>query len=191
MDPTNAGEWVTIHRGLQGPRRRRLRQGYRMDQRLCLRGVNFDVHWKLVEVDVPRYALWEGKGPARSKARIVDRLSENGNGGTHFDYENEFQRAVRPARRGRHARAHRRRAPARGRRFTQAAQGDPGARDVTRVAFLGDVLLGADAEPTLATAWLGVRLRRDAGGPRRGRPRRGEPRRPGRRARGAGAAAGA
>jgi hypothetical protein len=69
-----------------------LRKGYRMDQRLCLRGVNFDVHWELAEVDAPWLAVWEGKGPARSKARIVDRLSEIDDGaGTRFEYENEFK----------------------------------------------------------------------------------------------------
>jgi len=90
MDPTKASQWVTIHRALKDHDGGRLRAGYRMDQRLCLRGVNFDVHWQLAEVDAPWYALWEGRGPARSRARIVDRLADNGNGGTHFDYENEF-----------------------------------------------------------------------------------------------------
>jgi len=96
MDPTKAAEWVTIHRGLKDHDGGILRPGYRMDQRLCLRGVSFDVHWQLVEVDAPRYALWEGKGPARSKARIVDRLSEDGAGGTHFEYENEFHAPFGP-----------------------------------------------------------------------------------------------
>ena len=90
MDPTKASQWVTIHRGLKDHDGGRLRAGYRMDQRLCLRGVNFDVHWQLAEVDAPWYALWEGRGPARSRARIVDRLADDGDGGTHFDYENEF-----------------------------------------------------------------------------------------------------
>ena len=91
MDPTNADEWVTIHRGLKDHDGGEIKAGYKMDQRLCLRGVNFDVHWKLAEVDAPRYAVWEGKGPARSKARIAERLTANGNGGTHFEYENEFK----------------------------------------------------------------------------------------------------
>jgi uncharacterized protein YndB with AHSA1/START domain len=96
MDPANSGDWVTIHRGLKDHDTGELKPGYRMDQRLCLRGVNFDVHWKLVEFDAPRYAVWEGKGPARSKARIVDRLRDNGNGGTHFEYENEFSAPFGP-----------------------------------------------------------------------------------------------
>jgi uncharacterized protein YndB with AHSA1/START domain len=91
MDPSHSDEWVTIHRGLKHHDGGALRPGYKMDQRLCLRGVNFDVHWTLAEVDEPRYAVWEGRGPARSKARIVDRLTENGDGGTHFEYENDFK----------------------------------------------------------------------------------------------------
>ena len=96
MNPAKSSEWVTIHRGDRGHDTGDLRPGYKMDQRLCLHGVNFDVHWTLVEVDAPRYALWEGRGPARSRARIVDRLSENGSGGTHFDYENEFHAPFGP-----------------------------------------------------------------------------------------------
>ena len=96
MNPANSGAWVTIHRGDKGHDSGALRPGYKMDQRLCLRGVNFDVHWKLVEVDAPKYAVWEVKGPARSKARIIDRLSPNGNGGTHFEYENDFSAPFGP-----------------------------------------------------------------------------------------------
>lgn len=96
MDPEKSGDWVTIHRGLGEHDHGALRTGFQMSQRLCLRGVNFDVHWTLVEVEAPWYAVWEGRGPARSKARIVDRLSENDHGGTHFVYENEFKAPLGP-----------------------------------------------------------------------------------------------
>ena len=96
MDPTNADKWVTIHRGLKDHSDGAPREGYKMDQRLCLRGVNFDVHWTLTEAEEPRRAVWEGKGPARSKARIAERLTDNGNGGTHFEYENEFHAPFGP-----------------------------------------------------------------------------------------------
>jgi uncharacterized protein YndB with AHSA1/START domain len=96
MDPTKADQWVTIHRGLKDHDGGAPRAGYRMDQRLCLRGVTFEVHWTLAEVDAPRRAVWEGKGPARSKARIAERLTDNGNGGTHFEYENEFHAPFGP-----------------------------------------------------------------------------------------------
>ena len=72
-----------------------LRAGYRMDQKLCLRGVNFWVHWELKEVDAPRFARWEGKGPARSTAIIEERL-EAKDGGTHIDYRNEFKAPLGP-----------------------------------------------------------------------------------------------
>ena len=91
MDPEKSGDWVTIHRGIKDHDGGELRTGYRMDQRLCIRGVPFDVHWTLAELDAPWYAVWEGKGPGRSKARIVDRLRKAEGGGTHFEYENEFK----------------------------------------------------------------------------------------------------
>lgn len=96
MDPERTLEWVTIARGLghvdDGP----LRAGFRMDQRLCLRGVDFKVTWRLEEVDAPWFARWEGRGPARSRALIENRLSERGGGGTHFDYRNEFKAPFGP-----------------------------------------------------------------------------------------------
>src|SRR5204862_2963283 len=67
-------------------------------------------------------------------------------------------RAVRTARRGGGARAHRPRAQARGRRVAAAPQGDPGAPPVARISFLGDVLLGADAEETLRREGYGYAL---------------------------------
>ena len=95
MDPDNTLEWVTISREIgeysPGP----LRPGYRMDQKLCLRGVSFWVHWELKEIDAPWFARWEGKGPARSKAVIEDRLAER-DGGTRFDYRNEFKAPLGP-----------------------------------------------------------------------------------------------
>jgi hypothetical protein len=62
-----------------------------MDQTLHLRGANFKVHWTLTEADRPRRATWEGRGPAHSYARTAYRLSPGDNGGTRFDYENEFK----------------------------------------------------------------------------------------------------
>ena len=89
MDPENTKSWVTIVKDVgpydDGP----LVVGYRMDQKLCLRGATFKVEWKLVELDAPHLARWEGKGPARSKAVIEDRFSPHGDG-TRFDYSNEF-----------------------------------------------------------------------------------------------------
>lgn len=90
MDAQKTKEWVTIVRAVGHVDAGELREGFRMDQTLVLRGVKFKVQWTLVELDAPRFARWEGKGPARSTAIIEDRLTETG-GGTRFDYRNEFK----------------------------------------------------------------------------------------------------
>jgi uncharacterized protein YndB with AHSA1/START domain len=90
MDPQKTLEWVTIAREVGETSSGPLRQGYKMDQKLCLRGVSFWVHWELTEYDAPWLARWEGKGPMRSKAIIENRLSEH-DGGTRFEYRNEFK----------------------------------------------------------------------------------------------------
>lgn len=95
MDPEKTLEWVTIARDIGEVSDGEFREGYRMDQKLCLRGVSFWVHWELKEVDAPWFARWEGKGPARSKAVIESRLSER-DGGTRFDYKNEFKAPLGP-----------------------------------------------------------------------------------------------
>ena len=91
LDPARLGEWVTIHRRLirhdEGPPR----EGYEMEQTLCLRGANFRVRWTLTEATRPEHATWEGRGPAHSYARTSYTLSSVDGGGTRFDYENEFK----------------------------------------------------------------------------------------------------
>jgi hypothetical protein len=90
MDPMRLHEWVTIHRKLvradEGP----ARVGFRMDQLLHLRGVNLVVHWELVECTPEVLAVWEGRGPARSRAHTEYKLSAE-NAGTRFDYRNDFR----------------------------------------------------------------------------------------------------
>jgi uncharacterized protein YndB with AHSA1/START domain len=89
MDPARLGDWVTIHRRLvradEGPPR----VGFQMDQQLRLRGVSLEVHWNLVDCRPGERAVWEGRGPARSRARTEYTLSGQ-DGGTRFDYRNEF-----------------------------------------------------------------------------------------------------
>jgi len=91
MDPSRYRDWVTIHRKLgdvdDGP----VREGFQVEQRLALRGAPFTVHWTLTKCEAPNLGTWEGKGPAGSYARVTNRLQPNGNGGTHFEYENEFE----------------------------------------------------------------------------------------------------
>jgi uncharacterized protein YndB with AHSA1/START domain len=95
MDPDKTLEWVTIAREVGDHSSGPFKPGYKMDQKLCLRGVSFWVHWELKEIDAPYFARWEGKGPARSKAIIEDRFSEH-EGGTRFDYRNEFKAPLGP-----------------------------------------------------------------------------------------------
>jgi carbon monoxide dehydrogenase subunit G len=95
MDPARTVEWVTIACQVEQVDDGPLREGFRMDQTLCLRGVRFKVKWSLEKLDEPWVAKWEGRGPARSTARIENRLSER-DGGTHFDYRNEFKAPMGP-----------------------------------------------------------------------------------------------
>ncbi|HWD64326.1 MAG TPA: SRPBCC family protein [Solirubrobacteraceae bacterium] len=90
MDPQRLGDWVTIHRSVSNVSAQADNRGARMDQVLCMRGVNFKVHWTLADVRRPQEAEWEGRGPALSKARIHYRLSGDSDGPTKFDYTNEF-----------------------------------------------------------------------------------------------------
>jgi uncharacterized protein YndB with AHSA1/START domain len=90
MDPSRLKDWVTIHRAVREVSDDQLRRGSTMDQILHLRGVPFRVHWTLVDVEAPRHAEWEGRGPAHSRARIRYDLSPNGEHRTAFEYTNEF-----------------------------------------------------------------------------------------------------
>jgi hypothetical protein len=58
--------------------------------------VKFHVKWTVAEAQEPELAVWDGKGPARSKAHTTYRLQPSGNGGTRFDYENEFKPPLGP-----------------------------------------------------------------------------------------------
>jgi uncharacterized protein YndB with AHSA1/START domain len=95
MDPARLGGWVTIHRGVRDVSDGRPHVGFEMNQTIHLRGVNFRVRWELTECDPPRRALWEGRGPARSKAHI-EYVLEPENGGTRFHYRNEFSPPLGP-----------------------------------------------------------------------------------------------
>jgi uncharacterized protein YndB with AHSA1/START domain len=96
MDPKRLGEWVTIHRRLVHADQGSPRVGYEMDQQIHLRGVNLQVHWTLIECRSCERAVWEGRGPARSHARTEYVLSAASDGGTRFDYRNEFRPPLGP-----------------------------------------------------------------------------------------------
>lgn len=91
MDPARLGDWVTIHRGLKLAPRGALREGSEMVQSLSMAGLPFDVHWTVVRAERPRDVTWEGRGPARSHARIGYRLRPGDGGGTRFAYSNELE----------------------------------------------------------------------------------------------------
>jgi uncharacterized protein YndB with AHSA1/START domain len=91
MDPERLGDWVTIHRGVTGVSSQPLATGSTMEQVLCLRGVNFHVHWELADVTAPHRAQWEGRGPAHSHATIRYELQQDGDSATTFKYTNEFR----------------------------------------------------------------------------------------------------
>ncbi len=90
MDPRRLGEWVTIHRRLKEAPADPQKQGAKMEQVLHMRGVSFIVHWTLAEVKAPTLAVWDGRGPAHSRAQIRYELSGGEDGRTEFDYTNEF-----------------------------------------------------------------------------------------------------
>ena len=89
MDPERLDEWVTIHRRLED------HSPTSMKQVLCLRGVSFNVDWKLTTDDRPHRAVWKGKGPARSRAETEYTL-EAIDGGTRFGYRNDFKAPLGP-----------------------------------------------------------------------------------------------
>ncbi len=71
MDPHRLGEWVTIHRRIKEASSDPQKQGSTMEQVLHMRGVSFNVHWKLVEVSAsepggvggPRAGAFQGADP--------------------------------------------------------------------------------------------------------------------------------
>jgi uncharacterized membrane protein len=91
LDPARLEQWVTIHRRINARDAGPPREGYEMDQTLCLRGANFKVHWTLTEADRPDRATWEGRGPAHSYARTSYALKSVDGNTTRFEYENEFK----------------------------------------------------------------------------------------------------
>jgi uncharacterized protein YndB with AHSA1/START domain len=90
MDPMRLKDWVTIHRSMERAPSPPLRQGAEMEQVLQMRGIPFHVHWRLVDVQPPSVAEWDGQGPAYSRARIRYQLSGDENGPVRFEYTNEF-----------------------------------------------------------------------------------------------------
>jgi uncharacterized protein YndB with AHSA1/START domain len=95
MDPERLGEWVTVHRKLVRADSGPARVGFTMDQQLHMRGVHLEVHWRLADCRPCELAVWEGRGPARSRARTEYVLAAE-DGGTRFEYRNEFHPPLGP-----------------------------------------------------------------------------------------------
>jgi uncharacterized membrane protein len=91
MDPQRLGDWVTIHKSVSNVSDLPLRAGSTMDQAMHVRGLTFRVRWTLMAIDSPRHAEWEGGGPAHSTAVIRYELARDDDGGTSFQYTNEFR----------------------------------------------------------------------------------------------------
>jgi|SRR5829696_4118463 len=90
MDPERLGDWVTIHRRVEGVPTR-LTRGSTFEQTLNLRGAHLHVLWTVVDLEEPRRAVWEGQGPAHSRASIVYELQSLDERRTRFQYTNEFK----------------------------------------------------------------------------------------------------
>ena len=89
MDPNRLGDWVSIHQGLEdAPPGGKLQKGSELTQCLKLAGQRFNVTWKVTE-NTPEKVVWDGKGPVRSKAKVVYEF-EAKDGGTCFSYLNEY-----------------------------------------------------------------------------------------------------
>lgn len=89
MDPTLLERWVTAHDSVSGVGPGAVAAGATFTQKLRLAGKSFEVEWRVAEADRPRLARWEGDGPAGSSARVAYLLAAE-DGGTRFEYENEF-----------------------------------------------------------------------------------------------------
>ena len=90
MDPRRLADWVTIHRGLRDAPAGALRAGSELRQSLNLAGVPLEIDWTVVTAERPARVLWEGRGPALSRARISYELSATATG-SRFRYANEFE----------------------------------------------------------------------------------------------------
>jgi uncharacterized protein YndB with AHSA1/START domain len=91
MDPYCLGDWVSIHKELKEAPAGELKRGSELVQCLHMAGTSFNVHWEVKEADAPRRAVWEGRGPMRSKASVVYELEDGGDSTTRFHYQNEFK----------------------------------------------------------------------------------------------------
>jgi carbon monoxide dehydrogenase subunit G len=89
LDAQQLKDWVTIHRGLEDAPEGDLRKGSTLTQCLKLAGKEFRVRWTVVENERARRVVWNGKGPVRSRAKVIYELAADRDG-TRFSYANEY-----------------------------------------------------------------------------------------------------
>ncbi len=89
MDPRCLEKWVTIHQLLEDAPDGQLRKGSTLTQSLKLAGKGFKVRWTVVENEPAKRVVWEGKGPVRSKAKVIYEFEADGDRTTFF-YANEY-----------------------------------------------------------------------------------------------------
>lgn len=83
-------DWVSIHQWAESTTNGELKRGDELTQCLKLAGRPFKVRWTVVESDRPNRLVWEGRGPVRSKAKVVNALTPT-DLGTRFTYTNEYE----------------------------------------------------------------------------------------------------
>ena len=88
-DLSRLGEWVTIHRGIEGDPPTTVREGSTFTQQISVAEQDFDVDWTAVEVSPPSRMVWDGEGPMGSSARSTYELSDAGEK-VSFTYSTEF-----------------------------------------------------------------------------------------------------
>lgn len=89
-DLDRLAEWVSIHQWAERKGSGDLERGDELTQCLKLAGRPFEVRWKVVESDRPKRLAWDGQGPVRSKAKVVNELTPTEKG-TQFSYSNEYE----------------------------------------------------------------------------------------------------
>lgn len=89
-DIDRLGDWVSIHQWAESPESGELKRGDELTQCLKLAGRPFKVRWTVVESDRPHRLVWEGRGPVRSKAMVLNELTPTEKG-TRFTYTNEYE----------------------------------------------------------------------------------------------------
>ena len=167
--PRRLGDWVTIHRRVNHADDPPPREGYEMEQTLCLRGANFKVRWTLTEHEPPERATWEGRGPAHSYARTSYRLSPERRRRHPLRLRERVQGAGRLPRPGGEPRAGGRPARARGAQVAAAPQGAAGGLTWHTSATTRPRRSGSSSSTSPPLNLFGARA--DRGPPRRARTR--------------------